>query len=306
MLFCFALFPHPAIYSAGVQTVTLSVRSVAFRSRRQRRVSPPPLETRVPRHTHTHPHTHTHKRARARARTHQKTTNDPVKLMSQPRAPAPQAGRQAAPEARQTREPIPTRTSPSCSCLSRCPPAPPPPSAGIARRTCDWEMAGRIPSNSQSSWLLDPRFESAARHASSPDFCFLRSYMYVGTPLTRFRAPWGAPPQAPVGAFAWRRRLFSAHTTHVSWPHRELHLRTHRDSVSHLRLGESICWAFPFFPNAHIEPTWTILRNLRGCQRPSRNQGPSGTLSSLAAVQPRPPERGGWRGMPSSTGKNWF
>eukprot|EP00959_Pyramimonas_sp_CCMP1952_P298270 6239038-Pyramimonas_sp.AAC.1 len=36
----------------------------------------------------------------------------------------------------------------------------------------------------------------------------------------------GEPPlMPPVGKFAWQRRPMSAHPSHVSWPHMELHLR---------------------------------------------------------------------------------
>ena len=48
-------------------------------------------------------------------------------------------------------------------------------------------------------------------HASPP--------FHFGTPLTRFLAPSGAPPTAPVGVFAC---LFPAQDI-VSWPHSNLH-----------------------------------------------------------------------------------
>eukprot|EP00959_Pyramimonas_sp_CCMP1952_P361501 7570762-Pyramimonas_sp.AAC.1 len=45
---------------------------------------------------------------------------------------------------------------------------------------------------------------------------------HLGTPLTRFAAPQGAPPKVPVPQLAWRRRPILAHPAHVSWPRREL------------------------------------------------------------------------------------
>ena len=47
---------------------------------------------------------------------------------------------------------------------------------------------------------------------------------HFGTPLTRVVAPQRAPPKAPMPKSAWRRRINPAHTSHVSWPHREVHL----------------------------------------------------------------------------------
>eukprot|EP00959_Pyramimonas_sp_CCMP1952_P451590 9455199-Pyramimonas_sp.AAC.1 len=48
---------------------------------------------------------------------------------------------------------------------------------------------------------------------------------HLGTPLTRFVASWGAPPDAPVEGSAWPSRPMSAHPLCGSWPRRELHLR---------------------------------------------------------------------------------
>eukprot|EP00959_Pyramimonas_sp_CCMP1952_P226049 4727264-Pyramimonas_sp.AAC.1 len=58
-----------------------------------------------------------------------------------------------------------------------------------------------------------------------------------GTPLTRFAAPWGAPHKVLVSQFAWRPRAISAHPSHVSLPHGELHLRSQWRS-SHGGLGQ--------------------------------------------------------------------
>eukprot|EP00959_Pyramimonas_sp_CCMP1952_P207982 4350814-Pyramimonas_sp.AAC.1 len=39
-----------------------------------------------------------------------------------------------------------------------------------------------------------------------------------GAHLTRFAAPWGPPPNAPVAGFAWRARPISAHLTRFAAP----------------------------------------------------------------------------------------
>eukprot|EP00959_Pyramimonas_sp_CCMP1952_P247660 5177448-Pyramimonas_sp.AAC.1 len=51
---------------------------------------------------------------------------------------------------------------------------------------------------------------------------------HFGTPITRFVAPSGAPPKAPVAQSAWRRRFILTHSSsHVSRSHWEPHPRLH-------------------------------------------------------------------------------
>eukprot|EP00959_Pyramimonas_sp_CCMP1952_P389569 8163444-Pyramimonas_sp.AAC.1 len=71
-----------------------------------------------------------------------------------------------------------------------------------------------------------------------------------GAPLARFVAPEGAPPKAPVGMPAWRRRVLLAHPSHGSWPHWELHRR-------------------PQWENRHgaVAGFWRNLRTVRGPRR---------------------------------------
>ena len=50
----------------------------------------------------------------------------------------------------------------------------------------------------------------------------MRFHAHVGAPLTRFVAPYRAPPKAPVAGLACGSPPMSAHASRVSWPHREL------------------------------------------------------------------------------------
>ena len=63
----------------------------------------------------------------------------------------------------------------------------------------------------------------------------MRTRAHFGEHLTRFVAPWGAPPKAPAAGSSCVLEPTSANTSHVSWPHRVPHRRSQlHNSHAHL------------------------------------------------------------------------
>ena len=79
----------------------------------------------------------------------------------------------------------------------------------------------------------------------------MRPLAKVNTRLTRFAAPQGVPPQAAMAGFTCVPKPISAHPSHGSWPHRELHRGPlwQGSPASASRLG----WAHPSHGSSRLD-----------------------------------------------------
>merc|ERR1712091_825586 len=111
----------------------------------------------------------------------------------------------------------------------------------------------------------------------------MRYHPHFGPPLTRFVAPQGAPPRAPVGAFACGTIPISAHPSHVSSPHRELHRG--------LQWVRSHAVPSPFRPTPHTfrRPTGSSTEGSSGCVRMRYHPHFGPPLTRFVAPQGAPP-----------------